>query len=470
MLTSSFLIVGVRMDEPTASNWEARDLRSVAEMSSALEERRVTASELVNISMDRIATWQTATNAFVAVLSDGARVEAQAIDSAIVAGKPVGSLAGIPVAVKAAFDIAGRVTTGCSRALNGDAAGADADLVVRLRSAGAVVVGITNQHELGAGATGLVSADGATRNPHDVERLAGGSSSGSAIAVSTGAVPIAIGVDTGGSIRIPASFCGCWGLKPTQGTLSVTGILPLAPSLDCPGVMTAGADDLARSWSILGGAVGASHPPRRVGVLVGGLWTRRDELASVALRAAEATLRDGGVEIVEVDGTGIEDALRVWNEIAWSEFAKKYTGQIDARALAPDTAALLRWGTRASAGLDAARQRRREIRTWFLHRLLQVDALMSPTTPYPAPRSADLEVDIGGGERLDVRRGGPASFTAPVSLAGLPAISAPYDEGRLPIGVQLIGRPEDEESLLSAASVLEAQGPFSCPFPSQADE
>ncbi len=201
--------------------------------------------ERIDAALDRIARDQT--NAFTTVFANDARARAIALEQS----DHHGPLYGLPVAVKDLFDIAAVPTTGACAAYASRVATEDADLVTLLREAGAVIVGKTNLHELGFGATGLISAAGPVRNPLDPNVLPGGSSSGSAAAVAAGHVPLAIGTDTGGSIRMPASFCGIVGLKPTPGSISLTGAMAMSPALDCAGPMAATVRECATAWEVL---------------------------------------------------------------------------------------------------------------------------------------------------------------------------------------------------------------------------
>src|SRR2546421_1145502 len=194
----------------------------------------------VEEALETIDRWQPVTNAFSQIFRDAGSEEPRE-----------GPLSGVPVAVKDLFDVAGHETTGCSEAYRGNVASRDAVVVRRLREAGAILVGKCNQHELAFGTTNLISACGPAHNPFDPGRITGGSSGWSAAAVATRCVPIALGTDTGGSIRIPSSFCGVFGLKPTHGRLSLDGVMPLATSLDCPGPMAANAEDLTLAWRVL---------------------------------------------------------------------------------------------------------------------------------------------------------------------------------------------------------------------------
>jgi aspartyl-tRNA(Asn)/glutamyl-tRNA(Gln) amidotransferase subunit A len=372
-------------------------------------------------------------------------------------GRP---LAGVPVAVKDLFDVVGCHTTGCSLAYRDNVAISDAVVVRRLRAAGAIVVGKTNQHELAAGGSNLVSACGPTANPWDPSRMTGGSSGGSAAALAAGVVPIALGTDTGGSIRIPASFCGVAGLKPTTGTVPLDGVMPLAPSLDCPGPMAGSASDLRLAWEVIAGSPAPPDRPARVGVL-GGFFADRIHAEVVGgVRAMADRLAWVGVDVVEVDGSGIDDAPRVWVDVAWAEFASVH-GHLLARRelLDPLTASFLDYGSAlAPERLLEARQRVREIAAWFTERLRQVDVLIAPSTPFVAPRADATDVEVRRGQRMAIHGGATSVLTRPVNLAGLPALALPSGtstEG-LPLGAQLIGPGGGEAMLLETAAVLEA--------------
>src|SRR4051794_4417441 len=298
------------------------ELETAAEMAAAVVSGDVSPVELVQRSLSRVQQWQDPTNAITQLLYGAGLEEARRIEGLVAAGEPVGPLAGVPVAVKDLFDVAGHDSTGCSLAYVGNRASTDAAVVRRLRAAGAIVVGKTNMHELAAGATNLVSACGPTANPWDLSRITGGSSGGSGAAVAAGIVPIALGSDTGGSIRIPASFCGIGGLKPTHGALPMDGVMPLAPSMDCVGPMAGSVEDLVLAWDALagpdGGAPASATAPVRVGVLGGWFLDRIQPEVVEGVRAAARTLERLGIEVESVDGSGIEDALKTWTDLAWS--------------------------------------------------------------------------------------------------------------------------------------------------------
>lgn len=203
---------------------------TLTELVHAVRGGTLSPADLVTEALASLDRWQPVTTAASQVWAEEALAAARALRPG-----PHLALPGIPVLVKENMDVAGHLSTGCCEAFRDRRASLDAQMVTRLRAAGAVVVGKANMHELAASATGHISACGPTHNPWDPGRLTGGSSGGSAAAVAARSVPLALGTDTAGSIRVPSSFCGVAGLKPTQGRLPVSGIMPLAPSLGCPG-------------------------------------------------------------------------------------------------------------------------------------------------------------------------------------------------------------------------------------------
>ena len=224
---------------------------TIADLAAALRRRVLTAAALVEECLATIAARDDTLNAFILVRADEARAEARAADRELARGEDRGPLHGIPVSLKDVIDLAGTPTTAATAARAAHRAAADAAVAAHLRAAGAVVIGKCNLHELAFGTTGEASAFGPTRNPHDPQHVAGGSSGGSAVSVSTGMALASIGTDTGGSIRIPASACGVVGLKPAFGEVSVDGVLPLAPSLDHVGPIARSVRDAETLFRVL---------------------------------------------------------------------------------------------------------------------------------------------------------------------------------------------------------------------------
>jgi aspartyl-tRNA(Asn)/glutamyl-tRNA(Gln) amidotransferase subunit A len=427
-------------------------MRSAADIAAAVRRREVSPVEFARRALERAEDWQPRINAFSQLRPEETLREATDRERAVARGRDPGPLAGVPVAVKDLFDVEGWETTGCCAAFRGRVADRDSEAVRRLRAAGAVVVGKTNQHELAAGATNLVSACGPTHNPWDLERITGGSSGGSAALVAVGVAPIALGSDTGGSIRIPASMCGVTGLKPTTGSVSLVGAMPLSRTMDAAGPLSR---TVADAELVLRALREEPVPDARRGMTVAvltegyGTVAREDVLA--ATREVGEELARGGAVVVEGRVEGIDDALEVWERIAWSELSETYPSLSETKTVHARTRELLRFGERSRAGLAAAKLRAEAIGDAFRDALRGADALLLPSTPFPAPRADERVIGSLG---LDMRTGAPSVLTRPVNLAGLPALSLPagFDSEGMPIGVQLVGRADEDGSLLALAS------------------
>ena len=431
-------------------------MRTAAEIAAAVREGRISPVEVVEEALRRAETWQPVTNAFSQLHPEDALAEARGRADRVSRGEDVGPLAGVPVAVKDLFDVAGWETSGCCAAFRGTVAASDAEAVRRVRAAGAVVIGKTNQHELAAGATNLVSACGPTHNPWDPDRITGGSSGGSAAVVAAGIVPLALGTDTGGSIRIPASMCGVVGLKPTYRGVSLQGVMPLSPSLDTAGPIVSSAADADLAFTVLSERMepSAALAETRVGILERGFGTRALPEVLEATHAAARVFAEAGVRARAAEVPRIDDHLEVWDRLAWVEFARIYGEVVD--QVHPRTREILEFGLAHAGEFEVARARAAEIRTSFLHAVEAVDALLLPATPHPATPAEVRLVSIDVDE-LDIRRGAPSILTRPVNLAGLPAVAFPVgfsDEG-LPLAAQLIGRPGGERLLLSLVSAFQ---------------
>jgi aspartyl-tRNA(Asn)/glutamyl-tRNA(Gln) amidotransferase subunit A len=426
----------------------------------AVSAREISPVEVAEEALGKAATWQQVTNAFSQLRPEETLAEAKRLADSLARGGEPGPLAGVPVAVKDLFDLEGWETTGCSAAFGGRVAPKDSQAVMRLRAAGAVVLGKTNQHELAAGATNMVSACGPTRNPWDPARITGGSSGGSAAAVASGVTPLALGSDTGGSIRIPASFCGVSGLKPTFGAVPMEGAMPLSPSLDTGGPLAFDAADLSLAFGVLAGR--QDPPPSLSGSVVAvlqgaGARTASEDVLRATDHVAEI-LGGAGVRLTTVEMEGVDDALEVWDRVAWAEFAECYPDLVTSEDVHPRTRAILEFGSKSREALGVAKERMREIRAAFLEALRDADALLLPATPSPAPRPGDRIVTVGG-MGLDVRMGAPSVLTRPISLAGLPALALPsgVSEEGLPLGAQLVGRDGEEALLLELGMTFQAE-------------
>src|SRR5439155_8008408 len=268
-------------------------------------------------------------------------------------------------------------------------------------------------------------------------------------AVATRCVRIALGTDTGGSIRIPSSFCGLFGLKPTHGRLSLDGVMPVAPSLDCPGPIAATASDLSLAWEVLSGEGVADRAAASVAVVQTDRCTADVRDAVEATAAAFGKL---GVRVV-VAPDAIQDAPSAWVEIAAPEMYRDHPALLEKPdEVHPIIWTFIEYGSKQQPGrLVAARQEQERVRSWFEEQLGPVDAVLMPATPYAAPRADDDQVETLSGQPIDVHVGGPSTFTRAVNLAGLPSVAIPagVNGDGMPIGVQLVGGRGSESMLLA---------------------
>ncbi|HSZ51956.1 MAG TPA: AtzE family amidohydrolase [Caulobacteraceae bacterium] len=465
-----------------------RNITDALGLAERVREGLDSAESIVATCLSDIAARDPALNCFTAVLADQARADAAAIDARLRAGAPVGPLAGVPFAVKNLFDIEGLTTLAGSKILAGrPAATRDASVVQRLRAAGAILVGALNMDEFAYGFSTENSHYGATRNPHDPTRIAGGSSGGSAAAVSAGFVPIALGSDTNGSIRVPAALCGVFGLKPTYGRLSRAGSFPFVDSLDHVGPFARTVRDLAAAYDAMQGADAddpACSPPDdqpilptldtterglRIGILGG--WFRQgaseEALAAVDRVAAAFGEHAGAAKVVNVDLAGAQAARSAAFCLTGAEGGSLHRRRLSERPLDfdPATRDRLLAGLMLPAGvLVECRRVRRQFQAEARALFETVDLLLAPATPCAAPRIGESIVNIAG--RDTPVRANLGLYTQPISFIGLPAISAPVTEvGPLPLGVQLIAPAWREDRLLQAAHWLEQTGVTRAPAP-----
>jgi aspartyl-tRNA(Asn)/glutamyl-tRNA(Gln) amidotransferase subunit A len=442
----------------------ARD-DSIATVAVGIRGRRVSPVELAGRALDRIAARDSELNAFQLVLAASARTSARAAEREIAAGGCRGPLHGVPVAVKDLLALAGTPTTAGSKILGGRVSDVTAAAVERLQEAGAVIVGKTRLAEFAYSPGSNNPHFGPTRNPHDPTRDSGGSSSGSGAAVAAGMVFAALGSDTGGSIRIPASLCGIVGLKPTFGRVSLDGAVPLSWSLDHIGPMTRTVADAALMLQVLAGhdardprsrpapvptyseGLGAGVRGLRIGVVgddgaAEPLGTRE---AEDAWRAGLAGLASAGASLVPIDLPLMAELRVVNGALLAMEAATFHRRWLRERSSDYGEFARLRLLSAhayAPGAFIRAQQARAGLRAHMDALFARIDLLSLPSMPEPAPPL-----------------GVPAStrFTAPFNLLGWPAISVPVGrtEDGLPLGLQLVGRPWDETTVLRAARVVE---------------
>jgi 1-carboxybiuret hydrolase len=448
-----------------------------SEIAAAVRQGHTSAGEIVTAALARIARFNPALNAFTDVLTERALELAQAVDR----DGAKGPLAGVPFAVKNLFDIAGIPTRAGSR-INRDRAPAtrDATLISRLEAAGAILVGALNMGEYAYDFTGENVHDGDCRNPHDRERMTGGSSSGSAGAVAAGLVPLALGSDTNGSIRVPSSLCGIFGLKPTYGRLSRAGTFPFVASLDHVGPMARSARDLALAYDALVGhdpddPVCADRPADRMmplldrgieglRIAVAGGYFRAGAFpeAQSALARIAAAL---GVKI-EIEIPEAARARAAAYVITASEGAALHLDRLRKRARDFDPAVrdrLIAGAMIPAAMVVKAQKFRRWYRAQVLELFARVDAVLAPATPCAAPRIGQKTLVLDGIEMP--LRPNLGVYTQPISFIGLPVVTVPVPIEPLPVGIQIIAPPWREDVALRIAQALESMGVARAPRP-----
>ncbi|MFN3432805.1 MAG: AtzE family amidohydrolase [Sphingomonas sp.] len=425
-------------------------------IADAVRRGRRSARDLAAEAIAALDAAEPAMCAVTRVLRDRALAEAEAVDTAVAAGRDPGPLAGVPYGVKDLFDVAGLPTTAGS-AIYADAppAAHDAEAVRRMQAAGAVLVATLNMDEFAYGFATINARHGTTRNPHDPERLAGGSSGGSAAVVAAGLLPLALGSDTNGSVRVPASLTGVYGLKPTHGALPMAGVFPFAASFDDVGPFAANAADMALVWEVLSDRRGAAGKrPLRLARLGGRFRDNADpdQLAAIDALAADtpiltlpdiARARSAAFLITAFEGGALHrDAL--------AEQAMAFDPAVRDRLIA---------GALLPRGLyEEALAFRETFHAEVDARIAPYDVLLAPATPCTAPRIDDPWIVIDG-QRVPARAD-LGIHTQPISFAGLPSLAVPLRRaaGALPIGLQLIGRRGSEAALLRAATLWEARG------------
>jgi aspartyl-tRNA(Asn)/glutamyl-tRNA(Gln) amidotransferase subunit A len=455
---------------------------TAGEIARAVRDGAASAAEVTAAALARIAALDPRLNAFTDVTAERARRRAAAIDAARAAGAPLGPLAGVPFAVKNLFDVAGLSTRAGSK-INRDRppAGRDAPLIERLEAAGAVLVGALNMGEYAYDFTGENVHDGASRNPHDTARMTGGSSGGSGGAVAGRLVPLALGSDTNGSIRVPASFCGLFGLKPTFGRLTRARTFPFVASLDHLGPLARSARDLALAYDAMQGpdpedpaCTGRAAEPAlpeiergadglRVAVAGGYFAKSLTAQAQAAVsRVAQALGADREIELPEA-----QRARAAAYVITASEGAALHLERLRARAR--DYEPVVRDRLIAGAMIPAAMvNRAQKFRRWYRERVLalfaDVDAIVAPATPCTAPLIGQETMRLDGADMLV--RPNLGIHTQPISFIGLPVVAVPVPLAPMPIGVQIIAAPWREDVALRIAYALERTGVAAAPIPS----
>ena len=436
---------------------------TILEAGQALRSRHVSCLELANQCLDQIAKLNPRLNAFITVTGESARAQAQALDSELANGIDRGPLHGIPIAHKDLIATKGIRTTSGSKLFSDLIPDVDAPIVEKLTACGAVMLGKTGLHELAYGVTSDNPHFGTIRNPRDPARTPGGSSGGAGVAVATGMAFIATGTDTGGSIRIPASFCGVTGLKPTYGLLDRSRIQPLGLSLDHVGPLTRTIADAGIAFeAMLNGAqlrpAPASLQYIRIGLPENFYFTQVAPDVRDAVHNAAAAADRLGARVVPVKVPDIDALNDVGRVILLAEAAAVYEPYLSRREdFGADVLALLDQGRLVPATDYVNAQRiRKMLVAEFRGLFSSIDCLLTPTTPTTAPLIGQKQVELDG-QMLDTRLA-TTRLVRGINVLGFPALSMPCGKSaeNLPIGLQLIARPLEENLLLALGDALES--------------
>jgi aspartyl-tRNA(Asn)/glutamyl-tRNA(Gln) amidotransferase subunit A len=443
---------------------------TISELAQGLRQREISSVEITQECLGRIDRLNPSLNALITVTAESALAEARRAEAEILGGEWRGPLHGVPVALKDLIDTAGVRTTAASALYKDRVPDRDAEIVRRLRQAGAVIVGKNNLHEFAYGGSSVVSYFGDVHNPWNVGRIAGGSSGGSAAAVVAGLAYAAIGTDTAGSIREPAALCGCVGLKPTYGRVSSRGVIPLSSSLDHVGPLTMTVEDAAIVLQAIAGYDAADITMADipvadyVSVLREGAKSLRvgvprayffDDLDPEVASAMEHALRGISTLVAEVKEVQLEAPTDRTLQAAESYAYHAASVAKSPGLYQPETVRRIRSGERVSAAEYIERRReldraRRSIGQVFA----DVDALVTPTMPMPAPAIADLKANPEALRPAELKL---LRNTRPFNVWGLPAISLPcgFTQSGLPIGLQIAGPHWREDLVLRLAHAYE---------------
>jgi AtzE family amidohydrolase len=460
--------------------------RDATDIAADVRRQRISAMEVTVSALDRAEALNPKLNCFSAIFRDSALIAAAAVDRKIQRGIDPGPLAGVPFAVKNLFDIKGVTTLAGSKILwDSKPAEQDATAVAKLRAAGAVLIGANHMDEFAYGFTTQNSHYGPTRNPHDTDRTAGGSSGGSAASVAARIVPLNLGSDTNGSIRLPAAFCGIFGLKPTLRRLSRAGAFPFVDGLDHIGPFARSVRDLALAYDLMQGpdprdpfcrqrpveptlpTLDMPNGRLRIGSLGG--WFREGATADV-LKSTDTVLSALGAHRT-VSLTGVAEARAAAFCLTAAAGAALHRDNLRTRPqdFDPATRDRLFAGTLLPESvIRRARLIRQSFRDHIRALFETFDILIAPVAPCSAPRLDQTTFDFGG--RTLLLRPNIGLYTQPLSFIGLPIVTVPVEgDGALPAGVQIIAAPWREETALRVAAKLEREGVVGSPAPSGFD-
>lgn len=460
-------------------NEDSLAFSTIEELAALLVKRKISPVELTNLFLRRIERQNSSLNAYLTITAEHALAAARRAEKQLLARRgsrgAASALLGIPISIKDNIWTRGIRSTAGSKILRDFIPTEDSTAARKLARAGAVLLGKTNLNEFAYGITGDNAHYGAARNPWALDRMSGGSSAGSGVAVAAGLCTASIGTDTGGSIRVPSAFCGTVGLKPTFGRVSVFGTQPLSPSLDHVGPMARTAADAAMLLGVIAGRdpLDPSSSPRPVEDFYGALQGKPlkkirlgrprehywEKLDPEVRRAADAAVRDmekRGAVVREVSLPHLKPSLDAATEISLAEalHVHQAAGYFPARAADYGEEVRLRIESGAKvpaatylAGFDV----RKRLLAEFAAAFQEVDAIVAPAQPVPAPRQGSEFVEMNG-ERI-AARAAIVGHCRPANFTGLPAISVPcgFTREGLPVGLQFVGRAFDEVTLLRIA-------------------
>ena len=461
---------------------------SIREVSARMQARKVSPLEVVEEAIARTHRYQKRLNPYITFLEEEAKAQGALLTKNMPKDLENRPLYGIPVGFKDLYCTRGILTTGASRLFSDYRPEEDATVVTRLKAAGAVNMGKHNLQELACGATGTASYYGPMRNPYDPAKICGGSSGGSAIAVATGMNYLAMGSDSGGSIRIPAAFCGVVGFKPSYGLVSLHGVMPLSPSLDHGGPLARSVLDAAIAMDAVTGFDPLDDSPRRytgkptafaaalekadrldgvrVGVPENFFFDKTEEKTEKLVRKAISRLQELGARLIPVSFDFLEELPELSYVIALWEAARSYRTELEESGdrMSPFIQKRLQNGAAISdTDYEKATERRNGITRRWQEIMKTVDVVACPTVPIPAfPIEGDMQVTVRG--KLEDGLTLCTRHTRLANLTGGPALSVPVGlaEG-LPAALMLMGAWGDDETVLQVGHVYEKHFPFETP-------
>lgn len=448
------------------ANSKLEDL-SISELLDSIRSREISSEDIVSNCLDRIVATNSAINAFVATSPEETLKQARQIDNERTKGVWLGPLHGVPIAVKDNHLTAGFPTTACSNVLDKDIGTIDASVIVNLKKSGAIIIGKTNMHEWAYGATSEMSAFKEVKNPWNLNHISGGSSGGSGAALAARVVPGALGSDTGGSIRIPASACGVSGIKPTYEKLDSEGVLPLSWSLDVTGPMARDARDLKIILSAMAGTNSSNNVAIKSnfkelkGLNIAVLTGKRIDYSANVKTAFDSALKEfesSGSNLNEITVNHAEVGFSAWNTILHCEASAYHAVNLKNKPEAYfDEVRIHLEAGRCISATDyiKAQQYKIDFTNKINSIFLQNDIIAIPTLPVTAPKIGQKETSFNGVTTTSQDAMTYLAWLA--NLTGLPAVSIPcgFDHNRLPIGLMLIGPKHSDEELLDIAEAYQ---------------